>query len=226
MNRVVKKIIAGDKFRKTRLHDEQGHVVPVSEIGKLPLRALQALLAKRNIYSRAPWWPPAAACRIEALIDKDWTIVEFGSGMSTLWLADRARQVISVESNRDWYDRISSSFSDRKNVEYLFRAAQAYTDIPEPLDRIKLVVVDGERRADCIDWAMARLPVGAWLYLDNSDADKDHVASLPTRAFLARRKLLEMASAGNISIEVFRGFPPANLVASEGFLVRVLRTGA
>ena len=226
MNRVIQKIIAGYKFRKSRLHDEQGKVVPIGEIGKLPLRALQAILARRNIYSSAPWWPPAAVRRIDGLIDKSWTVIEFGSGMSTLWLADRAGRVISVEGNRDWYDRIASSFGDRKNVDYLFRAPSAYTDIPAPSDRIDLVVVDGERRADCINWAMARLPAGAWLYLDNSDADKDHVASLPTRAFLARRKLLELAAAGRVSIEVLRGFPPANLVASEGFLARILGRSA
>jgi hypothetical protein len=222
MNWIIRKIFCGDSFRKTRLHDEQGHLVPFGEIGNLPLRALEAVLARHKIYSPAPWWPPAAARRINALIDRSWTVVEFGSGMSTLWLADRAGRVMSVESNRDWYGRISSSFGDRKNIDYLFRAAASYVDIPEVSGQLNLVVIDGERRADCIDWAMARLPVGGWIYLDNSDADKDHVATLPVRAFLARRKLLALAETGRISLDVFRGFPPANLVASEGFLVRVL----
>jgi predicted O-methyltransferase YrrM len=140
--------------------------------------------------------------------------------MSTLWLADRFNSVISVESNRDWYKRISSKLIDRTNVKYLYRESSCYTDIPA-LSQIDLVVIDGDRRADCIDWAMARLKPGAWLYLDNSDADKDHVPGQPNRTFLARHKLLQLASEGRLSLETFRGFPPACLVASEGILARV-----
>jgi hypothetical protein len=224
MTGILQKIIAGDSFRKTRFHDEQGAVVPLSEILYLPLRFVEALLARRNQYSRMPWWPVRAALRINELSGSTRNIVEFGSGMSTLWLADRFGHVTSVESNTEWHQRIAHKLAKYTNVQYLLRQSSEYLEIPPPLGQIDLVVIDGEHRARCIDWALAHLNVGAFIYLDNSDADKDHTGgrSRP-RTFAARRKLLELQSEGIVSLEVFRGFPPANLVASEGFLAKIER---
>ena len=220
---LVRKIVAGDVFRKTRIHDEQGNIVPLVEIAYLPLRLCQAVLARFNLRSATPWWPPAAVRRIDRLANKNWTVVEFGSGMSTLWLAERFGHVISVESNSEWYKRVAAMCVQRSNIDYIFRPVSNYTDLPAQLPHVDLVIVDGARRADCIDWAMKHLEAGRYLYLDNSDADKDHVPGPSPRTFLARRKLLEMEATGKVSLQIFRGFPPANLVASEGFLAKIER---
>lgn len=53
-----------------------------------------------------PWWQESSIRRADNLIKDDWTILEFGSGRSTIWLAQRAAYVISIEHDVKWFDQV------------------------------------------------------------------------------------------------------------------------
>jgi hypothetical protein len=222
-----RKIIAGDPYRKTRFHDEQGNLVSISEIGILPQRALEWFYAKQGRFPAEPWWPAASAERIAEICTKTSNIVEFGSGMSTVWLAKRACSVVSIESNWEWYLKVSKLLSDSEllNVELVFRTKEKFLDVPDRnIATIDLVIVDSLRRAECIDWAVGRLKQGAYIYLDNSDAKKDGIGDeTGMNVVSARRRMQELCDRGQLTFECFRGFPPAQLAATEGTLARVER---
>lgn len=87
----MRKLIAGDEFRRTRLHDEKGNRIPVSELRRLPTRLWQHIV--RVTIGRTPplpWFRSNVIPVIEQLLEPDWQIVERGSGNSTRWFAERA----------------------------------------------------------------------------------------------------------------------------------------
>lgn len=53
------------------------------------------------------WLSPAACEYMESIITPDMTVMEFGGGGSTLWFAQRVKQVITYEPDAEWYVRLS-----------------------------------------------------------------------------------------------------------------------
>jgi len=98
------------------------------------------------------------------------TVFEFGAGQSSLFWRERARRVISVENNRDWFERMRADAG--ANHELLFRAeTRAFCDaILEYEECFDVIVVDGaENRYQCAVNAIKRLGRGGLIILDNSD---------------------------------------------------------
>ena len=54
-----------------------------------------------------PWLTYPAISLLSAFDFRDSTVLEFGSGNSTLWWAGRSRSVTSIETSIDWIARIS-----------------------------------------------------------------------------------------------------------------------
>lgn len=97
------------------------------------------LAANRNSVSdRTPWLTFGAIQFIEKITRPDMVVFEYGSGGSTLFWADRVSKVVSVEHNREWYDRMSNEFRKPgvSNVEYLLVEAdvEAVNSNKDPLD--------------------------------------------------------------------------------------------
>lgn len=74
-----------------------------------------------------PWMSPAEYGQIEAALEalQPHTVVEWGSGGSTLWFPDRFPSIdrwVSVEHDLDWYRRLRDSSALPKVVELLYEA--------------------------------------------------------------------------------------------------------
>jgi hypothetical protein len=132
-----------------------------------------------------PWFTYPA---IEAL--KDWDlsdkrVFEYGSGYSTLFWAARAREVVSVEHNRAWYEKISGLAPQNARVilapidkkeDYhpspeLREQFRAYAEAIE--GRFQIIVIDGYARSrvryQCAQAALPHLDPNGLIILDNSD---------------------------------------------------------
>jgi predicted O-methyltransferase YrrM len=125
-----------------------------------------------------PWIVPAAIGWLRRRIRSDWSILELGSGRSTVWFARRAGQVISLEDNEFWYPRTKEHL-DRAamvNVDLRLRPVE---DFPRevaslPDSSFDLVVVDfleapTVTRIDCLEPARKKVRSGGYLLLDDSD---------------------------------------------------------
>ena len=55
-----------------------------------------------------PWYTYPAISYLVALDFSDRAVFEFGSGMPTLFWAGRARQVVSVEDDEQWFSRVAA----------------------------------------------------------------------------------------------------------------------
>ena len=98
--------------------------------------------------------------------------LEWGSGRSTLWFAQRTSQLVSVEHDETWYQTVASKLRNRslQNVVYKLRTAEAdYVAAAQDISPVSLdfCLVDGIARDSC---ALASLPLlkpSAILILDN-----------------------------------------------------------
>ena len=66
-----------------------------------------------------PWIVPAAIGWLGRRMRRDWTVLELGSGRSTVWLGKRAGRVHRYEDNEFWVDRARELVAERglQNVE-------------------------------------------------------------------------------------------------------------
>lgn len=160
-----------DRFRKSRFHDQKGNLLPADQLRYLPLNTWytlrRVLLDKRP---ESPWLAFNAIARLESLLRPEWSMVEFGSGASTHWFAQRVSAIRSIEHNPAWHERVRPTLPG--NVIYELRTGDDYANLDEVEDgSLDFVVVDGIKRDQCVRSAIPKLRAGGWLYLDNSDTD-------------------------------------------------------
>ena len=137
---------------------------------------MKSILAKKPIDANGnplPWYTYCFIHFLETRLlkeqEKVGRLFEFGSGNSTLWWAQRASQVVSVEDNEDWYSYVTKSKPD--HVSYKFAAdQQSYLDallLEEGL--FDVIVVDGSFRDICIERCSVKLSAKGVVIIDNSD---------------------------------------------------------
>jgi predicted O-methyltransferase YrrM len=102
---------------------------------------------------------------------KDFTrksILEWGSGQSTLWWATRAARVVSFESDREWFDRVEKGISKNVTLELV---DDDLTRLPAWLFGMKfdLIVVDGLNRFLCARVSQQLLAEGGAIILDDAE---------------------------------------------------------
>lgn len=135
-----------------------------------------------QLWDLFPWLVFDAQERLEGLIGKDTRVFEWGSGISTVWLARRAGTVVSVEYDPEWYAAVGAALVERglRNCEQkLFelgpQATEAeYEAYASAIDSFEdhyfdIVIVDGRTRVRCAAHAVAKLAPGGVLLLDNSE---------------------------------------------------------
>ena len=117
-----------------------------------------------------PWYTYPA---IEYLSQFDYSqkrIFEFGCGYSSLFLAERAEKVVSIEDNPQWFEKWQREFN-RPNLDVRQRddGEEYCRAVAEDGEVYDVIVIDGKRRADCARYAIERLNEGGLIILDDSD---------------------------------------------------------
>jgi hypothetical protein len=226
MTNIFRKIIASNDTRISRFHDENDAFMGWREFKNLPLNTIYILRSK-VLRSRPdlPWWPFPAKEAIESLIQREWNVIEFGSGSSTIWLARRAGYVYSIEDNPEWHEKIGErlTLQNVTNVTLRLRQHGAFYDLREFVDRtFDLAIVDGYCRFGCIEAVLPKLKPRGFLYLDNSDADKDALLNAPGEEKKAQGLLLRcLQDNPAASLQRFNGLIIGELHSAEGMLLKL-----
>jgi hypothetical protein len=214
---IFTKIVTGDGLRRTRLNDEKGNRVDLRGLAYAPRTFAEALLRLASgIRPEQPWISYRAASRLDELIKADWRAAEFGSGMSTLWLAQRVAFLLSVEDDPRWYELVSTRLKQGQfpNVRQELRQLTRYADLSEfPDGYFDFILVDGVKRSDCVLSAIAKTRPGGWVYLDNTDKDGDYR--------LAEKQLVAAVNDRNGTLKYYVDFVPCQLIACQGLLARL-----
>ena len=222
MMSLLTKLIAGDNCRKTRFHDEKGNLIPISQLLYLPLNIL--FLARAKIfkhYPQLPWIPFNVINRMEQILSREWVMLEFGSGMSTLWYARRVKFLYSIEHDACWYRKISREIEKNHltNVKYELRGLDDYSQLDDLADKsLDFIVVDGAQRSACLTASLHKLKEGGYLYLDNSDKDM----TIPNGDIRLSEKILRDAvKQSNGQLWEFTGLTVAMISSHQGMLARL-----
>jgi hypothetical protein len=81
---------------------------------------------KNSINEKIPWVCFSAIERIKKIIRRDMIVFEYGSGGSTLFWASRVKEVVSVEHDRFWYEKMRTELSNHNitNIKYILSEAE------------------------------------------------------------------------------------------------------
>jgi hypothetical protein len=123
-------------------------------------------------YPNAPWLSRGAVEILENWLKPCDRGIEWGSGRSTIWFAERVGYLVSVEHNPDWHKRVSAQLKRKglKNVEYrLCEEPRQYCSVAEklPPESFDFCLVDGEERDQCALAAISLVKPGGIVIADN-----------------------------------------------------------
>lgn len=221
---MLRKLISGGDTRKTRLHDEKGNFISLS---RLFFHGPQAILSGvlRVLFGyrpKVPWISYSAVSVLKNHLNKSSRVLEFGSGMSTIWYANHARQVYAVEDHKAWYEKVQKLIKESKieNIDFF------YADTEEDYAKFKhddkegfdLIIVDGSCRSKCIENATKLLRSGGILYLDNSDK---HSTPAGGDTRIAEAHALNFAEQRQAKVTYFTDFVPTQFFVEQGMLIKL-----
>ena len=140
-----------------------------------------------------PWWTYDAIVQVEQFLGQRTgaRVYEYGSGASTVWLARRAGEVLSVDHDKSWIEFSAPRLAELGNASVTHVPAdalalpaercgsgksgyreQTFTDYVRSIDAheglFDLIVIDGRARAACLRHAADRLADGGMIVFDNS----------------------------------------------------------
>lgn len=115
-----------------------------------------------------PWYTYPATEFLQQLDLHASTVFEWGSGNSSLFFAERAGRVISIENDPTWFERIDRQKKPNQTIELV--ALGSYVSIIEKFQqKFDIIVIDGQLRPECGKIAASYLKEGGMVILDNSD---------------------------------------------------------
>ena len=126
-----------------------------------------------------PWMHPSEIAMIEKYLNKDMTMLEWGSGGSTVHFAPQVKKLISIEHQMKWFVQVRKSIP--KNVDYYYVPANNdgisikysthadYKDYIEVIEvfntKFDAVLIDGRARRFCAEYVIPYLNEGAVVFI-------------------------------------------------------------
>ena len=142
--KIINKILTGGKAHKSRFHDEKGNLIDLAGLIYLPQCLITTIMRVGIGYRPVlPWLGYRAINYLDQLIQPDWKMLEWGSGMSTLWFAKRVHDITSIEDYQPWYEKVRSTLNNVKNVDYQFKSGNDYFSLDQyPDETFDFILID------------------------------------------------------------------------------------
>ena len=117
-----------------------------------------------------PWITYPALRFLDPRIERGFKVFEFGSGLSTLWWAERVSEVVSVEHDPEWHRIVAQRLPP--NVSLLLADGDDYVRAASG-QTYDIIVNDGIRRPDSAKSGLDSLAPDGVVVWDNSDEIAD-----------------------------------------------------
>jgi hypothetical protein len=127
-----------------------------------------------------PWFTYPAIDFIKQLDLRELTVFEYGSGASTLFWSKRAKEIVSTESDKEWFEEISARSAPNMKVVLASNGVESYVLKIVEHGMFDIIVIDGtgDSRLACSQLAPKHLKPGGFIILDNSDLWLNSAAAL------------------------------------------------
>lgn len=120
-----------------------------------------------------PWWGKSMIDFVKKRLNKSFRVFEWGSGNSTLFWSQNVKEVVSIEHNKRWYEKMSNIGLDNVKIRYceleyggeyskaIFREGKVFD----------VVLIDGRDRVNCAKNAVSCLKEDGVIIWDNSERE-------------------------------------------------------
>lgn len=167
-----------------------------------------------------PWISYDATKRIDQFMAAaPRSVLEFGSGNSTLWFASRAESLHSVEHDPQWYETVQRRLANVEKRGAVFhelhQTEEKYSNFRADYKGFwDVILIDGIWRLPSASKHVDKLAPDGILYLDNSDVD----ASADTEGEIPELLVFldEWAKQTKRTVEIYTDFSPTVLHATQG----------
>jgi hypothetical protein len=134
----------------------------------------RAALSKNN--TPLPWYTYPSIDFLKYRNYEDKVVLEFGGGQSTLWWAERAKNVVTLEGDKEWYEKIKGNMPDNVTLSYVSMESREVNvnQVIESLanngyDKYDVIIIDGLHRFEMIDIAINHLKEDGIIICDNAE---------------------------------------------------------
>jgi hypothetical protein len=167
--KLLYKVLTSPKRLKTLLSfNDKGYL---DEIGWFNAYDSRSPVDRDN--NPIPWVTYSFIDFIKTHLKKQLSVFEFGSGNSTFFYAKYAGLVVSVEHDKEWYDKIVSTKPENSEMIFceLVRDGD-YCRMPIKLEeKFDIIIVDGRDRVNCCKQAINAVSENGVIVLDDSERE-------------------------------------------------------
>lgn len=138
-------------------------------VGHGQWRSIRERMAVDATGGAVPWYTYPAIEYLSSFDFRDCDVFEFGSGNSSSFWASRVRNVVSVESDKEWFEAIDRNKQPNQSLLHRADASRYVSALAEQGRLFDVIVIDGKWRDQCVQEAPRHLRAGGMIVLDNSD---------------------------------------------------------
>ena len=126
-------------------------------------------LTKNN--SPLPWVTYSFLDFIDKRLNNDMILFEYGSGNSTFYYSQKVGFVESVEHDKNWFDKVNPKMLANVMLHYrdLDETNKYEKSIVENNVKYDIIIIDGRKRNNCIDYALQAIKDNGVIVLDDSE---------------------------------------------------------
>jgi hypothetical protein len=150
-----------------------------------------------------PWYTYPAIQLLRAKSFAGMRVLEFGAGQSTIWWAQRAESVISLESDAKWYEFITPQLPRNAAIHLVDIRLTEFEGLVPAAETFDVIIVDGLDRAIAARKSLGSLAQDGIFILDNAEIHWADDRSWPIMDLLH--------DAGYMRVD-FYGYSPANIL--------------
>ncbi|MEN2281288.1 hypothetical protein AAGF08_04055 [Algoriphagus sp. SE2] len=189
-------------------------------IKHLPDYIQQNRIKKDFISEGIPWMTVPAVKFLKKYITKNSKGFEYGSGASTLFFANKGVDLVSIDHNSEWFEKIKNVLDlyhisnvnyflvepdgnsevegvfSKKEKKYINKDFSVYAKFIQsyPDRYFDFIVIDGRVRLECLKYSLSKLKKGGILIFDNADREEYKMELLKIKSHL---KLSEYTVTAN-----------------------------
>ncbi len=120
-----------------------------------------------------PWYTYPSIEYFNNIDFSEKSVFEYGSGFSSLYWSKRAKNVISVEHEKSWYDKIKESINPNQDILFFPDLDNYVESIKNIGKKFDVIIIDGMERLKCSQvispYINRESPDGFMIILDNSE---------------------------------------------------------
>jgi len=117
-----------------------------------------------------PWCSYPFIKFIEPRLKPSFEVFEYGCGNSTIWFANKVKNITSVEHHKEWYNNISKKLPNNAKVVFkeLMYDGEYSKAIFDENKKYNIIIIDGRDRANCVKNAIKSLSDDGIIVFDNA----------------------------------------------------------